>query len=58
MTKLVETSRAVIGMAFFVMNAEKILRLLRLLFALLVSVFIAIVCLRDSPRRPALLGAV
>ncbi len=29
-TKLVATSRAVIGMAFFVMNAEKILRLLRL----------------------------
>ena len=38
MTKLVATSRSVIGMAFFVMNAEKILRLLRLLFALLVSI--------------------
>ena len=57
MTKLVETSRAVIGMAFFVMNAEKILRLLRLLFALLVSVSIAIVCLCDFRRRPALLEA-
>jgi hypothetical protein len=57
MTKLMETSRAVIGMAFFVMNAEKILRLLRLLFALLVSVYIAIVCLFDSRHRPALLGS-
>jgi hypothetical protein len=57
MTKLVETSRAVIKMAFFVMNAEKILRLLRLLFALLVSVYIAIVCLFDSRRRSALLVA-
>ena len=33
MTRLVATSKTVIGMAFFVMNAEKILRLLRLLFA-------------------------
>ncbi len=57
MTKLVETSRAVIKMAFFVMNAEKILRLLRLLFAFLVSVYIAIICLCDPWRRPALLGA-
>jgi IS5 family transposase len=38
MPKLVATSRAVRGMAFFVMNAEKILRLLRLLFALPASV--------------------
>jgi len=36
-TKLTLTSRPVIGMAFFVMNYEKNLRLLRLLLALLVS---------------------
>ena len=36
MTKLVETSRTVVSMAFFVMNAEKILRLLRLLLTWLV----------------------
>ncbi|MFN9644802.1 MAG: transposase [Cyanobacteriota bacterium] len=40
MTKLVETSRTVITMAFFVMNAEKVLRLLRTLFTLLVSLFL------------------
>ncbi len=40
LTKLVETSRTVITMAFFVMNAEKILRLLRLLLSLLVSAYI------------------
>jgi hypothetical protein len=42
MTKLVATSRSVIGMAMFVMNAEKILRLPRLLFALFVSLYMAI----------------
>lgn len=57
MTKLVATSRSVIGMAFFVMNAEKILRLLRLLFALLVSVCMVMMCLLSSERRIAPLGA-
>ena len=57
MTKLIETSQSVIGMAFFVMNAEKILRLLRLLFALIVSVYMAIMCLFAPERRAALLGA-
>lgn len=57
MTKLVETSRTVITMAFFVMNAEKILRLLRLLLSLLISVYILVLCLCASGRRPALLGA-
>ena len=57
MTKLVATSRSVIGMAFFVMNAEKILRILRLLFALLVFVYIAIMCLFAFDRRAAHLGA-
>jgi hypothetical protein len=57
LTKLVSTSRSVIGMAFFVMNSEKILRLLRLLLALLVSLFIAIMCLFAPDRRTALLGA-
>jgi hypothetical protein len=52
MTKLVETSRTVIKMAFFVMNTEKILRLLRLLLALLVSVYIAIICLGNHWHRP------
>ena len=55
LTKLVE--RSAIGMAFFVMNSEKILRLLRLLLALLVSLFIAIMCLFAPNRRTALLGA-
>jgi hypothetical protein len=41
----------------FVMNAEKILRLLRLLFALLVSVYIVMMCLLHSERRIAPLGA-
>ncbi len=45
MTKLVASSRAVMGMASFVMNAEKILRLLRILFALLVSVYVVMMCL-------------
>jgi len=57
MTKLVETSRAVITIAFFVMNAEKILRLLRLLLSILVSVYILMLCLWASWRRPALLWA-
>ena len=57
MTKLIETSQSVIGMAFFVMNAEKILRLLRLLFALIISVYMAIMCLFAPERRAALLGA-
>ena len=55
MTKLVETSRTVITMAFFVMNAEKIMRLLRLIFSILVSVYILMLCLCASWRRPALL---
>ena len=54
LTKLVETSRTVITMAFFVMNVEKILRLLRLLLSILVSVCILILCLCASRRRPAL----
>jgi IS5 family transposase len=57
MTKLVETSRTVITMAFFVMNAEKILRLLRLLFSIFVSVYILMLCLCASRRRSALLWA-
>jgi hypothetical protein len=55
LTKLVETSRTVITMAFFVMNAEKILRLLRLLLSILMSVCILILCLCTSRRRPALM---
>jgi hypothetical protein len=57
LTKLVATSRSVIGMAFFVMNSEKILRLLRLLLALFVSVCIAIMRLFVLERRTAVLGA-
>jgi hypothetical protein len=38
MTKLVETSRTLIKLAFFGKSSEKILRLLRLIYALLVSV--------------------
>mgnify|MGYP003346590421 CR=1 FL=1 len=41
MIKLVKTSRTAISIAFFAMNAEKILRLLRLLFTLLAFVYIA-----------------
>ncbi len=52
MTKLMETSRTVTSMAFFVMNAEKILRLLRLLFALFVSMCFAMLCMCASWRRP------
>ena len=58
MTKLVQTSKAVITMAFFVMNAEKILRLLRLFLSLLVSVYILVLYLCSSRRLPALLRAV
>ncbi|MEB3202998.1 MAG: transposase, partial [Synechococcus sp.] len=55
MTKLIETSRTVITMAFFVMNAEKVLWLLRFLFSILVSVYILMLYLLASWRRPALL---
>jgi hypothetical protein len=55
--KLTLTSRPVIGMAFFVMNYEKNLRLLRLLLALLVSVCIATMCLFAPERYTVLLGA-
>ena len=55
MTKLVETSRTVITMAFFVMNAEKILRLLRLILSILVSVYILMLSLCAVRRHPALL---
>ncbi|MFW6732598.1 MAG: transposase [Synechococcus sp.] len=57
LTKLVETSRTVITMAFFVMNAEKILRLLRFLLSIFVHVYILILCLRTSRRHAALLCA-
>jgi hypothetical protein len=57
MTKLVETSKAVITMAFFVMNAEKILRLLRLFLSLLVSVYIQMLYLCSSRCLPALYRA-
>ncbi|MFN9546757.1 MAG: transposase, partial [Cyanobacteriota bacterium] len=54
MTKLVETSRTVITMAFFVMNAEKTLRLLRLFLSLLVSVYFLMLYLCASRRCSAL----
>jgi len=57
MTKLVETSRTVITMAFFVMNAEKIMRLLRLILSILVYVYFLMLYLCASWRRPALLWA-
>jgi hypothetical protein len=57
LTKLVATSRSVIGMAFFVMNAEKILRLLRLLLTILVTVYILILNLCANRLRQALLWA-
>ncbi len=57
LTKLVETSRTVITMAFFVMNAEKILRLLRLLLSIIVSVYILMLSLCASRRHPALMWA-
>jgi hypothetical protein len=44
-------------MAFFVMNAEKILRLLRHLFALLVSVYMVMMCLLSFEHRTAPLGS-
>jgi hypothetical protein len=50
------TSRSVIGMAFFVINTEKILRLLCPLFALLVSVYMAMMCLLSSELRIAPMG--
>jgi hypothetical protein len=57
LTKLVETSRTVITMAFFVMNAEKIMRPLRLLLSILVSVYILMLYLCACRRSPALLLA-
>ena len=51
MTKLVETSRSVTGMAPFVMNTEKILRLLRLLFALFVCVYMVFTSMTTGERR-------
>ena len=44
MTKIVATSKAVIGIAFLVMNTEKILCILRISFALLMSIYTAILC--------------
>jgi hypothetical protein len=57
MTKLVETSRTVTTMAFFVMNTEKILRLLRFLLSIFLSVYILIHYLYASCYRPAPLWA-
>jgi hypothetical protein len=57
LTKLVETSRTVITMAFFVMNAEKIMRLLRLLLSILVSAYILMLYLCAPRRHPELLWA-
>jgi IS5 family transposase len=57
MTKLVATSKAVIGMAFFVMNAEKILRILRILFAFLMSIYMAIICQFGTERHTGHLAA-
>ncbi|QVL52582.1 MAG: transposase [Cyanobium sp. M30B3] len=57
LTKLVETSRTVIMMAFFVMNAEQIMRLLRLLLPILVSAYILMLYLCASRRHPELLWA-
>ena len=57
LTKLVETSRTVITMAFFVMNAEKIMRLLRLLLSIFVSAYILMLYLCASRRHPTLLWA-
>jgi hypothetical protein len=55
LTKLVETSRTVITMAFFVMNAEKIMRLPRLLLSILVSAYILMLYLSAYRRNPVLL---
>jgi hypothetical protein len=57
MTKLVETSRTVTTMAFFVMNTEKILRLLRFLLSIFLSVYILVHYLHASCYRPAPLWA-
>ena len=57
LTKLIKTSRTVITMAFFVMNAERILRLLRLFLSILVSLCILVLGLCVVRRRPALLWA-
>jgi hypothetical protein len=57
LTKLVETSKSVITMAFFVMNTEKILRLLRLFLSILVSVYFLILGLCSVRRHSALLWA-
>ncbi len=57
MTKLVETSKTVITIVFFVISAEKILRLLRLLFDLLVSMYYAMLWLWASWQRSGLLWA-
>jgi transposase, IS5 family len=58
LTKLIKTSRTVITMAFFVMNTEKILRLLRLFLSILVSVCILMLSLCAIRRHSALLWAV
>jgi hypothetical protein len=57
LTKLVETSKSVITMAFFVMNTEKILRLLRLFLSILVSVYFLTLGLCSVRRHSALLWA-
>jgi hypothetical protein len=52
LTKLVSTSKSVIGMAMFVMNTEKILRLLRLSFAFFIWLYLAVLCMtRIEPRK-------
>ena len=56
-TKLVETSRTVIRLALFVMNAEKNLRLLCVLFTLFVSMYFVMLCMCASWHRPASLRA-
>jgi hypothetical protein len=48
MTKLVSTLMSMIGMGFFVINAEKILRLLRPLFAMLVITCMVLMFLLTS----------
>jgi IS5 family transposase len=45
LTKLVSTSKSVIGMAMFVMNAEKILRLLRLLLFFFACFYLIVMCI-------------
>jgi len=57
LTKLVEPSRTVITIAFFVMNAEKILKLLLLILFILVSAYILMLGLYSVRRHPALLWA-